>query len=161
MSSRAWWILLAVPLAAAAGEAPLPGDPSAPRAAAPPPKLQPKVQNVGIATISHDRLDGHTTASGEQYNRNALAAAHRSLPLGTLVRVTNVKNQRTVVVRVNDRSAGIGNHIIDLTPRAAAMIGLHGISVGEVRLDIIGAAATPDAADTRRPPGDPAAAPVK
>src|SRR5205085_2564383 len=99
---------------------------------------------------------GHTTASGEQYNRNALAGAHRSLPFGTMVRVTNVKNQRSVVVRINDRGAGIGNRIIDLTPRAAAMIGLHGISVGEVRLEVVGTG-------SRLPPDaiDPAVAPVK
>lgn len=153
MQARWGWMLIAVPLCVAAGEpSPAPSElPATPRAA----PVLPRTQNVGIATISRDRLDGHTTASGELYNRNALAAAHRSLPLGTMVRVTNVKNQRSVVVRINDRGAGIGNRIIDLTPRAAAMIGLHGISVGEVRLDVVGAGAPrlpPDRPDLAAPP---------
>ena len=115
------------------------------------------MQNVGIAGIVRDRLEGHTTASGELYNRNALAAAHRSLPFGTIVRVTNVKNQRTVTVRVNDRGAGAGNRIIDLTPRAAALVGLHGISVGEVRLEVLGSGAGRPAA----PPATDPTLPVK
>ena len=137
MRGWAWWLCFALPCAAIAGEpAPSPDEPPPlPR----PNALAPKVQNVGIAGIMRDRLEGHTTASGEIYNRNALAAAHRSLPFGTTVRVTNVKNQRTVTVRINDRGAAAGNHIIDLTPRAAALVGLHGISVGEVKLEVLGA----------------------
>jgi rare lipoprotein A len=140
MRARKVLVLLSVPCAALAGEpAPSPYEPlpMPPRAG----PLVPKVQNLGSAAIIRDRLDGHTTASGELYNRNALAAAHRTLPFGTTVRVTNMKNQRSVVVRINDRGAGIGNRIIDLTPRAAAMIGLQGISVGEVRLDVLASGA--------------------
>jgi rare lipoprotein A len=157
MRAWAWWLCLAVPCTAIAGE-PAP-SPSEPRPMPRPGLVAPKVQSVGIAGIMRDRLDGHTTASGEIYNRNALAAAHRSLPFGTMVRVTNVKNQRTVTVRINDRGAGAGNRIIDLTPRAAAMVGLHGISVGEVKLEIVGAGAArmaPPAAAT-----EPTAPPVK
>jgi rare lipoprotein A len=149
MRAAWWWLVVAMPTGVLAGEAPSPYEPlPAPR----PSPAAPRAANLGIATISHGRLEGHTTASGEQYNRNALAAAHRSLPFGTMVRVTNVKNHRSVVVRINDRGAGIGNRIIDLTPRAAAMIGLHGISVGEVRLDVVGAGA--------RPPPEPTEPPV-
>jgi rare lipoprotein A len=157
MRAWAWWLCLAMPCAAIAGEpAPSPNGPlPMPR----PGPVAPKVQNVGVAGIMRDRLEGHTTASGELYNRNALAAAHRSLPFGTMVRVTNVKNQRTVTVRINDRGAGAGNRIIDLTPRAAAMVGLHGISVGEVKLEVLGSGAArlgPPAAAT-----DPTLPPVK
>jgi len=93
---------------------------------------------VGLASIVRDRLEGHTTASGELYNRNALAGAHRSLPFGTLVRVTNLQNRRSVIVRINDRASAVGNRVIDLTPRAGATIGLIGISTAEVKLDVIG-----------------------
>jgi rare lipoprotein A len=99
----------------------------------------PRTPKTGIATVY--RLDGRTTASGELFNRNALTAAHRSLPFGTLVRVTNLHNQRDVVVRINDRGPNVRNRLIDLTPRAAAEIGLHGIR--EVRLDVLSAAGTP------------------
>jgi rare lipoprotein A len=60
-----------------------------------------------------------------------------------MVRVTNLRNQRSVIVRINDRSPNIGNRIIDLTPRAASLIGLLGISTAEVRLDVLGAGGTP------------------
>ena len=155
---RSWvvWMWLAMPCAAIAGEpAPSPYEPLPMPRAGP---VGPKVQNVGVAGIIRDRLEGHTTASGELYNRNALAAAHRSLPFGTMVRVTNVKNLRTVIVRVNDRGAGFGNRIIDLTPRAAAMLGLHGIAVAEVKLEVAGsgAARLPPPATT-----DPTLPPVK
>jgi rare lipoprotein A len=157
MRARWWLLVLAVPIGAMAEEpapAPAPQPPGAPAAPAPP--AGSGRASLGIATIAHARLEAHTTASGEQYNRNALAGAHRSLPFGTLVRVTNVKNQRSVLVRINDRAAGIGNRIIELTPRAAAMIGLHGISVGEVRVEVVGAGAgarpaLPDAPDPAVP----------
>ena len=151
MRAWAWWLCFALPCAALAGEpAPSPYEPPPlPR----PGTVVPKGPSVGIAGIVRDRLEGHTTASGEIYNRNALAAAHRSLPFGTIVRVTNVKNQRTVTVRINDRGAAAGNRIIDLTPRAAALVGLHGISVGEVKLEVVGAGrqAAPPATDPTLP----------
>ena len=156
MRSWGWWLCLAMPCTAIAGEpAPSPYEPlPVPRAG----PVVPKVQNTGVAGIIRDRLEGHTTASGELYNRNALAAAHRSLPYGTMVRVTNVKNQRVVTVRINDRGTGAGNHIIDLTPRAAAMLGLHGIAVAEVKLEVAGSGAgrLPPPATT-----DPTLPPVK
>ncbi len=127
----------AAPLPVAASDANPPDR--LPAAQAPLPAA--RASKIGVASIYHDRLDGRTTASGEQYNRNALTAAHRSLPFGTLVRVTNVKNQRTVIVRINDRGPNVGNRLIDLTPRAAAAIGLHGISIGEVRVEPLGAGA--------------------
>lgn len=144
-------LALGAGLAAAAEPAPYaPGAPtqqSAPGTARPTPGAPvqkmplPEVgfQRVGTATIYRERIVERTTASGEMYNRNGLNAAHRSLPFGTLVRVTNLSNQRQVVVRVNDRGSNIGNRVIELTPRAAALIGLHGISTGEVRLDVLGA----------------------
>lgn len=95
----------------------------------------------GTASTYRDRLEGHTTASGEPYNRNALTAAHRSLPFGTLVKVTNVQNNRVVIVRINDRGPAVGSRLIDLTPRAGAAIGLIGISVAPVKLEVVGTSA--------------------
>ena len=96
---------------------------------------------TGTASTYRDRLDGHTTASGEPYNRNALTAAHRSLPFGTLVKVTNVQNNRVVIVRINDRGPAVGSRLIDLTPRAGAAIGLLGISVAPGKLEVVGTSA--------------------
>jgi len=137
--------LMGVPLvcAAAASALPPPGTSAVPL---------PRTSRVGQAGIY--RLDGRTTASGELYNRNALTAAHRSLPFGTIVRVTNLRNQRTVIVRINDRGTGAGNGLIDLTPRAAALIGLHGIDVGQVRVDVVGSGGVRDAPPP--PDGSPA-----
>ena len=75
---------------------------------------------VGIASIYKD----HRTASGEHFRASALAAAHRTWRMGTRVRVTNLGNGRTVIVRINDRGPYIRGRVIDLTPAAASEIGL-------------------------------------
>lgn len=67
---------------------------------------------------------GRKTASGERFNMNAMTAAHRSLPFGTKVRVTNKRNGRSVVVRINDRGPYAGGRIIDLSKAAAGRLGL-------------------------------------
>lgn len=78
------------------------------------------------------------TANGERFNKNDLTAAHRSLPFGTLVRVTRVKTGKSVVVRINDRGPFIRGRIIDLSQKAAQSIGLtHKVGVTEVKLDVI------------------------
>jgi rare lipoprotein A len=76
---------------------------------------------VGIASIYLD----HRTASGERYSSKAMAAAHKKLPLGCKVRVTNLYNGRSAIVRINDRGPYIRGRIIDLTPAAASAIGLN------------------------------------
>jgi rare lipoprotein A len=73
----------------------------------------------GIASIYTD----HRTASGEQFSRHALAAAHKHHPLGCYCKVTNLKNGKYVVVRINDRGPYIRGRVIDLTPAAAAKLG--------------------------------------
>ncbi len=74
----------------------------------------------GVASIYTD----HRTASGERFSSRALTAAHPTLPMGTKVRVTCVKSGRCTVVRINDRGPFVRGRIIDLTPAAAAQIGL-------------------------------------
>jgi rare lipoprotein A len=78
----------------------------------------------GIASI----YSGERTANGEYAHASRLTAAHRSLPFGTRVRVTNVRNGRSVVVRINDRGPFVRGRIIDLTPAGARAIGFSGLA---------------------------------
>ncbi len=84
-----------------------------------------------------DGYHGQRTASGEIFNTYDLTAAHRSLPFGTLVRVTNLQNGRSVVVRINDRGPYVGGRVIDLSYEAARRIGM--VSAGEapVRIQVL------------------------
>jgi rare lipoprotein A len=90
---------------------------------------------IGRASWYGGDFQGHETASGEDYNMTDLTCAHRSLPLGTLVRVTNLTNHKSVVVRVNDRGPYLGNRIVDLSYAAAHFLGFKGVA--RVRLDIL------------------------
>ncbi len=81
---------------------------------------------------------GSKTASGERMNASALAAAHRSLPFGTKVRVENLANGRSVVVRINDRGPFIGGRVIDLTRGAAEQIGMVHSGVARVKVTVVG-----------------------
>lgn len=81
---------------------------------------------------------GRKTASGETYNMNSLTAAHRSLPFGTRVRVTNTRTGSSVVVRINDRGPFIAGRIIDLSRAAASQIGLTSSGVAAVKVDVLG-----------------------
>lgn len=76
-------------------------------------------------------------ASGGWFNPNALTAAHKSLPFGTRVRVTNMRNGRSVVVRINDRGPYIRGRIIDLSRRAATIVGMRNAGVVPVRVDVL------------------------
>ncbi len=81
---------------------------------------------------------GSQTASGERYNPEGLTAAHRSLPLGTKIRVTNTRNGRSVVVRINDRGPYIRGRIIDVSAGAARLLGMIGSGVAPVSLEVLG-----------------------
>jgi rare lipoprotein A len=81
---------------------------------------------------------GSRTANGERMNANALAAAHRSLPFGTQVRVDNLHNGRSVVVRINDRGPFVGGRVIDVTRGAAVKLGMIGTGVARVKLTVVG-----------------------
>jgi len=91
----------------------------------------------GIASWYGPGFHGRRTANGETYDQEELTAAHRSLPFNTLVRVENVRNGKSVVVRINDRGPYIGNRIIDLSQKAARRIEMIGSGVADVRLTII------------------------
>ena len=77
---------------------------------------------------SHYSHAGNRTASGERANPSGMTAAHRSLPFGTRVKVTNRKNGRAVVVRINDRGPFVRGRVIDLTTAAARAIGFSGVA---------------------------------
>jgi rare lipoprotein A len=81
---------------------------------------------------------GRQTANGERYHPGGFTAAHRTLPLGSRVRVTNNRNGRSIVVRINDRGPFTGGRIIDLSEGAAAAIGIKGSGVGNVTIESLG-----------------------
>jgi rare lipoprotein A len=92
----------------------------------------------GEASYYSDRLAGHKTASGERYRPNALTAAHRSLPLGTVLRVTRSDGARTVYVRINDRGPyGSSRRILDLSRAAFERLGSLRAGVLEVRAEVV------------------------
>jgi rare lipoprotein A len=80
---------------------------------------------------------GSRTASGEKFNPGELTAAHRTLPFGTKVRVTNVATGKTVTVRVNDRGPFINGRVIDVSHAAAQTLGMTGQGVAKVKLDVV------------------------
>jgi rare lipoprotein A len=110
--------------------------------AAPKAKHRPHWFQLGRASWYGKNFQGQPTASGEAFDMNQMTCAHRSLPLGALVRVTNLRNHRSVVVRVNDRGPMIPSRIVDLSYAAARVLGFHGRGTSRVRLDLIDARPT-------------------
>src|SRR5579862_2588681 len=92
---------------------------------------------VGKASWYGEDFDGKETASGEPYNMYELTAAHRTLPLGSWVKVTNLKNHLWVLVRINDRGPVPTDRIIDLSYSAARMLHMSGRGLAPVRLDVV------------------------
>jgi rare lipoprotein A len=100
---------------------------------------------VGTASWYGKQFHGRQTASGEYYDMYQLTAAHRTLPLGTWVKVTNLKNGRWIMVRINDRGPVPQDRIIDLSYSAAELLGMEEQGLAKVRLDIM---SSPSATDT-------------
>ena len=94
---------------------------------------------TGKASWYGQRYHGRTTASGVRFDMNAMTAAHRSLPFGTRVRVTNLANRRSVVLTINDRGPYAGGRIIDVSRRAAEILGMVRTGVVRVRVHAIAA----------------------
>ena len=103
-------------------------------AAAPPPSPSFDAAEIGLASYYADRFHGRKTASGERYDRQALTAAHRRLPFGSVVQVTNLDNGRSVSVRINDRGPFVRDRVIDLSYAAAKAVGMLRRGVVEVRV---------------------------
>ena len=112
----------------------LPIPPQTPKA------LQPsaKPYQIGKASWYGGFFQGRATASGENYDMYDFTAAHRELPLGTFVKVTNLTNMKSVVVRVNDRGPVTPGRIIDLSFSAARSLDMHQNGLQKVRIDIVG-----------------------
>ena len=109
--------------------------------AAPPPRqvaVGPIRREIrGVASWYGPGFHGNRSASGERYNQNALTAAHRSLPFGTKVRVTNLNNGRSVVVRINDRGPYVRGRAIDLSAAAARSLGMIQSGVAPVQIEVL------------------------
>ncbi len=125
-------ILLLLLLSACAGE---PGRAAAGRAAG---GTNGHVYDaVGVASWYGGMFHGRTTASGEPYDMHAMTAAHPSLPFGTKVRVTNLENGRSVVLKINDRGPFAKRRIIDVSRHAAKHLGFLGAGLARVRVQVI------------------------
>jgi rare lipoprotein A (peptidoglycan hydrolase) len=140
--SRAWPVALA--LAAGCATRPVAG----------PPHPADDVE-AGLASFYADSLRGRPTASGAPYDPEALTCAHRSLPFGTRLRVTEVVHGRSVVVTVNDRGPFVPGRIVDVSRAAAAALGMLERGVAQVRVERVrrerrGAVARPGAPGRRR-----------
>ena len=94
-----------------------------------------RVIDVGEASYYGRAFAGNPTASGEPFNPTELTAAHRSLPFGTRVRVTNLRNGQSVIVRINDRGPFVQDRIIDVSRAAARAIGMIRRGSARVRLE--------------------------
>ena len=98
---------------------------------------EPRALQTGKASWYGDAHHGRKTASGETFDMNALTAAHRTLPLGTRVLVTNLANGRSIEVRINDRGPVVSDRIIDLSLAAARALGGVGAGVFRVRIAVV------------------------
>ncbi len=118
-------------LVANMGAAPVPDHQTARSKA----NARPKPYQVGPASWYGKQFHGRTTASGENFDMFELTAAHKKLPLGSYVKVTNLRNGKWIVVRINDRGPFVGNRIVDLSYSAGRMLNMRGVE--KVRLDLI------------------------
>lgn len=92
---------------------------------------------VGLASFYAAKFNGKRTASGEKFSSKVLTAAHLTLPFGTLLRVTNLQNMKSVIVRVNDRGPHVRGRIVDLSRAAAELIGMRHTGTARVELEIL------------------------
>ena len=106
-------------------------------------------EQTGIASWYGKKFHGRKTSNGETYNMYAMTAAHKTLPLGTYVRVSNLRNGKSVDVRVNDRGPFVRGRIIDLSYTAAKRLDLVGPGTGRVKVVALGAPSPSPATDTK------------
>ncbi len=101
------------------------------------PKTSPFKAKTGIASWYGAECQGKYTFSGEPFDMNALTCASRTLPLGAKIRITNLSNSRSVVLRVNDRGPGICSRMVDVSRAAALRLGFLGKGLTRVRLQVV------------------------
>ena len=105
------------------------------------PREDPTLDQTGLASwYGGDFHHGTRTANGEVFDRTSISAAHRTMPLPSYARVTNVNNGRSIVVRVNDRGPYVGNRIVDLSERTAELLDMKRHGIGKVRIQYVGRA---------------------
>ena len=117
--------LIAILAAGCAGTLPEPGD------------LDDRPRETGVASYYAKKFEGRRTASGDRYDGDRLTAAHRTLPFGTRVRVTNLANDASVVVTVNDRGPFRRNRVIDVSRRAARALGFIADGTTVVAIEVV------------------------
>ncbi len=113
------------------------------------PGEDPNYRAEGIASWYGSDFHGRRTANGEIYDMHAISAAHPTLPIPSYVRVTNLSNQRSLIVRVNDRGPFKDNRIIDLSAKSAEVLGFRGKGLARVRVEYVGRASL-DGSDDRK-----------
>jgi rare lipoprotein A len=91
----------------------------------------------GVASRYADRFQGRRTANGERYDQRSYTAAHKTLPFGTYLKVTNKRNKRSVIVRINDRGPHVKGRVLDLSTVAARAIGFHHAGLTQVSAEIV------------------------
>ena len=91
----------------------------------------------GVASYYADKFNGRRTANGERFDNSEMTAAHRTLPFGTLIEVTNMRNGKTVVVRVNDRGPYTHARVLDLSKNAARQLGMHNSGIAHVKVAVL------------------------
>ena len=92
---------------------------------------------MGIASYYAAKFHGKRTASGEKFSSKLLTAAHQTLPFGTRLKVTNLRNMKSVVVRVNDRGPHVRGRIVDVSRAAAELIGMRHTGTARVALEVL------------------------
>ena len=113
---------------------------AAPAAAPAPEKAASGDATEGKVAYYGKKFNGRKTASGERFNSGALTMAHKTLPFGTMVKVTNLKTNKSVVVRVNDRGPSTPDRIGDLTTAAAGKIRMLRSGIADVKMEVVGQA---------------------
>lgn len=96
------------------------------------------LQQIGLASYYSDRYQGRQTASGERYDKSKLTATHNKLPFGTRLRVTNLVNHKSVVVRVIDRAQLRNGRLVDLSRQAARELDFVQAGTAKVKLEVLG-----------------------
>ncbi|GLH81408.1 hypothetical protein SSBR45G_63170 [Bradyrhizobium sp. SSBR45G] len=100
-------------------------------------ELSPPPERAASSGLASYYSEGHRTASGERFNPSELTAAHRSLPFGTRLQVTNVRTGRSVVVRVNDRGPFVHGRVVDVSYSAAQALGMVNTGVAPVKVSVV------------------------
>lgn len=102
-----------------------------------------KIQ-VGVASYYHNKFQNRLTATGEKFDQNKMTAAHNGLPLNTWIKVTNLRNNKSVIVRVNDRLHRKNSRLVDLSNNAARQLGYIGTGLTKVRVEVFGKKKPPE-----------------